>query len=415
MVIVLGRVTVSTAEDLNALSTNKIQKPYTNPNSFRKCNHNSMSAYLGTDVRTDMVVFEFALDVDKIDTSYTNGGLWIKQAAVTLAEAMVLCAGRLLDVEFNEIKSGYRIRYGKKYTYLDVFLFDSLSSGAGYCSMVADSAGELLQNTLDFLNSCTCEKVCHKCLNHFWNQRVQDTMNRHAALDVLNWCAFSKLADPLSVQQNDILVKPIIELFNSDATQSISVVQEGDKYYIVKGNAKKLLYFYPAMWSKNVSFIPDNSIAVADLAIKYSLYSVYAQIVEEIGINNSGANHGTNTIQKKLLTYQDGLDFTDESYHSIWSYVLDDIDEEMNRSKIKELDNGIVSGVSYEKPIYSPSVLVTGNSSPISVDLLWKKSKVVIVFEISDEDLEQLKETDWRVYTVNDLPTAEEFLSYIKE
>ncbi len=403
------------SDDLNALSANKIQKPYTNPNNFKKCNHNSMSAYLGTDVRTDMVVFEFALDVDKIDTSYLNGGLWIKQAAVTLAEAMVLCAGRLLDVEFNEIKSGYRIRYGKSFTYLDIFLFDSLSSGAGYCSMVADSAGELLKNTLEFLKSCTCENVCHKCLNHFWNQRVQDTMNRHAAIDVLNWCAYSCLAEPLTNQQNNILVKPIRELFNSDSTQSISVIQEMEKYYVVKGSTKKLLYFYPAMWNKNISFIPANCIAISDLAVKYSLSSVYAQIVEEIGMNNNGTSSAGTMKQTKILTYQDGLDFTDESYHSIWSYVLDDIDEEVNRNKIKELDNCMENGVSYEKPIYSPSVLISGDNNTIHVDLFWKKSKVLVVFDISDENLDILKETDWKVYTINDLPNADEFLSYIKE
>lgn len=401
--------------DMNALTTNKIQKPYINPYSFRRCNHTSMSAYLGTDVRTDMVVFEFSLDVDKIDTGYANGGLWIRQAAVTLAEAMVLCAGRLLDVEFNEIKSGYRIRYGKKQTYLDVFLFDSLSSGAGYCSMVADAAGELLQTTLDFLKSCTCEKSCHKCLNHFWNQRVQDTMDRHAAIDVLNWCAYNKLADPLSVRQCELLVKPIEELLNTDSSQSLSIERCGNDYYVVKGPAKKRLFFYPAMWSREVSFIPADCIAVSDMSVKYSLSSVYAQLVEEIETSNSPKSSINRATGSKELSFQNGLDFSDETYHYIWNYVLDDIEEEAGRAKIQEIDSNMEDTVLYEKPIYSPTVRIVGDTTDFSVDLLWPRHKIVVVLDGEDDVLRRLRESTWAVYSLNDLPETLQFLSLIKE
>lgn len=405
--------------DLAALSSNKVQKPYVNPLSYKRCNHNSISAYLGTDVRTDMVVFEFSLDVDKIDSSYANGGIWIKQAAVTLAEAMVLCAGRLLDVEYNEIKSGYRIRYDNRNTYLDVFLFDSLSSGAGYCSIVADSAGELLKNTLDFLNSCNCEKTCHKCLNHFWNQRVQDTMDRHAAIDVLNWCAFNKLANPLTERECDFLATPIMELLNTDDNRGFSMVKDSSVHYIVNGSKRKQLYFYPAMWSRRVTNIPSNCIAVSDLAVKYSLPTVYYQIINEIEIGNSTTPSSSPTASKAIgdIVFTDGLNFSDETYHDIWNYVLNDIDEEENRDKIKALDARMSGGSVYEKPLYGPIVTIEENSLTCrcQVDLLWPRSKVILVFDMDESELKCLRESSWAVVSINKLDDIDGFLYRIKE
>ncbi len=87
---------------------------------------------------------------------------------------MVLAAGRLLDIEFNEVRSGYRLRYSEKIAYVDIFLFDSLSSGAGYSSEIANRVNELLNRTNEILRNCKCDSSCHECLNHFWNQRVQN-------------------------------------------------------------------------------------------------------------------------------------------------------------------------------------------------------------------------------------------------
>lgn len=402
------------SDDLNALRSDDIQKPYTNPANPRKCNHDGMSAFIGTDVRTDMVVYEFSLDNAKIDTSFQS--VWLKQAAVTLAEAMVMCAGRLLDVEFNEIKSGYRIRYDDAVTYLDVFLFDSLSSGAGYCAMVADLSSQLLSETYSYLNACSCETSCHKCLNHFWNQRVQGRMNRHAAIDVLNWCMKGTLPVSLDEDTTARLARPVEELFNSDSTQQVRIIKEGSNYFAMKSGKKKLIYFYPAMWSPKSSIIPKDSIAVSDVMVKAALPNVYTKILSEIDM----PTRITNDIPHNAVTvsFNGGINMADEDYSSIWEYAMDDDEVTSEQERIiKAIKSQMLSNRIYEKPIYAASVSF---SSGRTVDtfkslLLWKNSKVAM-FTSREDKLDELiaNGLTWKCVYVDDIDDVSAFLRSIE-
>ena len=55
-----------------------------------------------------------------------------------------MVASKKLDVEFTELVTGYRLRTGSEASYVDIYLYDSLSSGAGYAVSVADAIDELL-------------------------------------------------------------------------------------------------------------------------------------------------------------------------------------------------------------------------------------------------------------------------------
>ncbi len=381
---------------------NDIDKPFRNPANGRHCFHDPMSVFIGTDVGTDMVVYQFALPNHVVNTSFDD--YWISQAAVTLSEALVLCASRLLEIEFDEIRSGYRIRYDNSTTYLDVFLFDSLSSGAGYCALIADQSKELFDSTKSFLEKCTCETTCHKCLNHFGNQRYQGKMDRHAAIDVLNWCINEKLPDELSESESEKLFRPLCEIINNDEDLSISLEKSGGKYYVVKSGIKRQLYFYPAMWMPYNEQIPNESIAISDLSVRKALPKVYSRIIGEFkGSPITIHRRFPDLPSKSSVRYSDGIDLSDESYAYIWEYIEDDIEsiEYIDRIKAKMSKDDSL----YEKPIYKPNLVVDVNGKNLSgkAVLLWRTKKVVMITKNSIFEDALIRNDEWNFFCVEDM------------
>lgn len=260
-----------------------IKKPFKHPHVSKGCFHtDTENVILGHTFITDMVIFEFAINRNKIDVDID--GLWIKTAAVSLSEAMVLAAGRMLDVEFNEIRSGYRLRYSQDIVFVDIFLFDSLSSGAGYSSEVANRSSELFVQTEKILQECDCESSCHKCLNHFWNQRVQSKLDRKLALQLIEWGKNGKVPRNFSANEQLEIFKPLKNLLELDNEFKVSI--ERENINISRHGKEKRIYIYPSMWSKHSIDIPQNVIALSNRLIKRALPEAYNQLVSQFAFNN---------------------------------------------------------------------------------------------------------------------------------
>ncbi len=256
--------------------TKQIKKPYSHPRTSKICFHpETENVVLGHSFMTDMVVFEFAVDRNKINAEL--GGFWIKTASTTLAEAMLLAAGRILDIEFNEIRSGYRLKYSSDTVYIDIFLFDSLSSGAGYSSEIANNTSILLAETKKILHNCNCDSSCHECLNHFWNQRVQNELDRGIAMQLLLWGQDGSIAKPFNFEEQVEIFKPLKELLELDGGFEVILTESTIK--ILRKGTNKRIYIYPSMWNdKNIDLSGD-MIGLSDRLIKKALPEAYNRII----------------------------------------------------------------------------------------------------------------------------------------
>lgn len=164
-----------------------IKRPYKSQYFNSPCKHNNtMNVNLGYDFVTDMLVLEFTLDDSHIDTRRKNNP-WIDRAAQSLSEALRLVASKELDIEFTELVTGYRLRKNQNGSFVDIYMYDSLSSGAGYAVGVVDVIPELLDKVESLLSSCTCNNACHNCLKHYRNQYIHGLLDRFAALELLGW------------------------------------------------------------------------------------------------------------------------------------------------------------------------------------------------------------------------------------
>ena len=136
-----------------------LQRPYISKFARSKCRHSYSEVNIGYDFVTDMLVLEFKLDDERINTSRVDN-LWLGRASQSLAEALRLAASKYLDVEFTELVTGYRHRQNEKGSFIDVYLYDSLSSGAGYAVSVSGELEHLLREVYNILNGCDCDSAC---------------------------------------------------------------------------------------------------------------------------------------------------------------------------------------------------------------------------------------------------------------
>lgn len=231
---------------------------------FRKqCKHrNAINVDIGYNFVTDMLVLEFALD-EKIVFTKRKNNLWLPRAAQSLAEALRLAASKELDIEYTELVTGYRIRENELGSFVDVYIYDSLSSGAGYSNSIAKDINALLKGVRDVLD-CNCSSACNNCLKHYRNQHVHHLLNRFAAMDLLTWGETGKRTETFSVDTQYNLLQPLVNIFNNNGCR---ISKDSSGIYADKDGIRKKIVVYPAMWAEPKE---KNTIYLNEYVLKYA-------------------------------------------------------------------------------------------------------------------------------------------------
>lgn len=243
-----------------------VSRPYQSKFS-KRCNHEqSKNVNIGYDFVTDMLVLEFALDEGRIDTSnpWSKENPWLGRAAQSLAEALRLVASEELDIEFTELVTGYRVRKNENGTFVDIYLNDSLSSGAGYAVGLADKIEILLQEAKERLQNCDCDSACDKCLKHYRNQNVHGMLNRFYALQLLDWGCDEKIADDVPLSEQKEYIGTIRNIL---AVKGCNLEEQDGHIQCTKNNTVKKIIVYPAMWKEPIN---ANTIYISDALLKYA-------------------------------------------------------------------------------------------------------------------------------------------------
>ena len=195
----------------NSTDRNHRKRPYRIPymkDDTMKCNHNYSNIYLGYQFNTDMMVLELKLDEKKLNLE-APFSLWLIPALTTFTEALALTASRELDVEFSDMKSGFRIRTVGNDMYADVYLYDSLSSGAGYAGRVSKLIDSVFDNMNKIFIDCKCSSSCPECLQHFWNQRQKSSLDRFLGKDFLEFMRSGSLKVAIKNEEQENYFKQI--------------------------------------------------------------------------------------------------------------------------------------------------------------------------------------------------------------
>ena len=222
--------------------TQKVYAPYRTASNKNNCKHSDqVNVDLGYDFMTDMLVLEFELDPALIASDMHD--MWLDRAAVSLAEGLRLVVCKRLDVDFMELVTGYRLRKTAKKAFVDIFIYDSLTSGAGYAVKLQPEMREILDELRELLQDCDCQCACNNCLKHYRNQYKHGRLDRFAALELLKWGTDGERASALKEEVQEGLIQPIANILRNSGCD---LRFEGDH---MEANGKRLVV-YPAMWSK---------------------------------------------------------------------------------------------------------------------------------------------------------------------
>nr|WP_290441080.1 DEAD/DEAH box helicase [Clostridium algidicarnis] len=261
------------------------KRPYKIPfskNDTQICSHNRENVFLGYGFNTDMLVLELKIQGDKINIEQNSLNLWVIPALTTFSEVLALASSKELDVEFSDLKSGYRIRNSENCIYADVYLYDSLSSGAGYSSRV----GHLIENVFDrmkaILGPCTCDSSCPKCIRHFWNQPVHEMLDRKAGLQLLELVRDGVIVTELSKSDQKVkldIIDTIIKLHDGNECGVVENHRDSDFSVNINGIIKPIK-IYPAMCAVSSIKNKDSAILVPDRLFKVAIPNAWKIIRE---------------------------------------------------------------------------------------------------------------------------------------
>jgi len=171
------------------------EKPYPDENQVCEDRHTTSGLVLGTDFITDVLLLSFQVD----DPVRLNpGALETGVALRTISEALTLAAADLLEIERGEVEAEFRpsmTHAGEQGLEAEIYMYDSLSGGAGFSRQAGSLGEELFRKALDKLENCSddCDASCYSCLRNFRNRLVHPHLDRFVGSSLLRYALYDEL------------------------------------------------------------------------------------------------------------------------------------------------------------------------------------------------------------------------------
>lgn len=153
-----------------------------------KCNGEAQRVFLGYAFSSDILLFRMPVEKPfRFDPVEKRDRQPLADALQSLCEALVLGVSRELDIDIREVNAGYRfVRHGDAHS-ADVFIYDTLSGGAGYATLAGEVFSRVLDHAEALLDGCDCSTSCDKCLRHYGNRFHHSSLDRHLARELIEY------------------------------------------------------------------------------------------------------------------------------------------------------------------------------------------------------------------------------------
>lgn len=199
----------------------------------KRCSGTLHQVYLGNKFTTDLFLIRLKM-TQQLDFNASKA--WLHDAILTLGEGLVLAASRVLDIDAQELNVGYRIIHDDNQdSFVDLYLFDTLSGGAGYSYVAGQRIDEIIDETFTVLSDCEnkCDSSCYKCLRNYQNQMKHERLNRQLGLELLTFLVKNEFSIYTNEQQKEFL-KPVVATFVLHHGQGYANIVETNKGVFVE-------------------------------------------------------------------------------------------------------------------------------------------------------------------------------------
>ena len=204
----------------------KHKRPYMLNRYESLCSGETRKVILGTTFLSDLLLIRIPIRkplCTRMTSSIHRNAL--EDALRTLSETLLLSASRVMDVDPVEFKAGFRIVPNLEDHAIDgdIYLFDSLSGGAGYADQAGDQIDDIINMAKTILSQCpsNCERSCQDCLRHYGNQYWHEHLDRFLGLSLLNYAISGNLPQPGDINEQQKQLSGLRRLLVLDAYQCI--------------------------------------------------------------------------------------------------------------------------------------------------------------------------------------------------
>lgn len=166
------------------------QKPFPMPKD-QTCSggRTATGIVFGTDFITDVILMSIRVQAP---LSLRPGLLSTDIALRTVCEAATSAACDLLELEPAELQAEYRpalTAAGQVGEEAEIYVYDTLSGGAGFSRHVNELGDKLFRRALEILNECPehCDRSCYRCLRSYKNKFEHDQLDRFLGATLLQY------------------------------------------------------------------------------------------------------------------------------------------------------------------------------------------------------------------------------------
>lgn len=218
----------------------------------QKCAGEFKRVFLGHNFTTDLLLIRFKISAPLITDTSDSVSLHILEDSMhTIAEALRLAASRhkQLDVDPAEFGAGFRVvpALQGEDRLVDLFLYDTLSGGAGYAEIAANNLDEILSTTLELLEGCECDSSCTDCLNHFHNQHLQTRLDRYLGASLLRYAIYGEIPQSAHFSEQARQLSQLCSLLELDGYKCTMGNTEKSPVIVSYDNQKLSLGCFPGL------------------------------------------------------------------------------------------------------------------------------------------------------------------------